>query len=95
MKYSIDETSWCFLKQRVLQAGEETTLAFCKTASEQNDSTVLYETTVLCALDVITFNGKSTQFTEIHLDGAVLRTSWQCTRILHIITGQSNKVDSW
>ena len=49
------------MKQATLQAGEEIASTLCTTTSEQNDCTVLYERTVLCALDVITFNGISTQ----------------------------------
>ena len=43
------------------------------TTSKQNDCTVLYETAVLCTLDLITFIGISTQVTEIHVDGAILQ----------------------
>ena len=65
----------CFLKHKTLQVGEEITFTFCATISEQNDCTVLYETAVLSTLDLITFNGISTQFTEIHVGGAILQTS--------------------
>ena len=40
----------------------------------------------LCTLDLITINGILTQFTEIHVDRAILQTSGQCTRNLHILT---------
>ena len=43
--------------------------------------------------DDLTFNRISTQFTEMHLHGATLQTSWQCRHNLHILTAQSNKVD--
>ena len=51
VKHLICETQWCFLKQKTLQIGEEITFTFCTTTSEQNDCTVLYETTVLWTLD--------------------------------------------
>ena len=70
----IGETRWCFLKHKTLQIGEEITFTFCTTASEQNDY-VLYETTVLWTLDLIIFNGISTQFTEIQVGGLMLQTS--------------------
>ena len=47
IKHLIGETQLCFLKQKTLQIGEEITFTFCTTTSEQNDCTVLYETTVL------------------------------------------------
>ena len=65
IKPLIGETQWCFLRHKTLQVGEEITFTFCTTTSEQNDCTVLYETTVLWTLDLIIFNGISTQFTEI------------------------------
>ena len=40
----------------------------------------------LCTLDLITINGILTQFTEIHVDRAILQTSGQCTGNLHILT---------
>ena len=46
-KHLIGETRCCFLKHKTLQVGEEITFTFCTTTSEQNDCTVLYETTVL------------------------------------------------
>ena len=46
IKHLIGETRLCFLKHKTLQVGEEITFTFC-TTSEQNDCTVLYETTVL------------------------------------------------
>ena len=55
----IGETRWCFLKHKTLQVGDEITFTFCTTTSEQSDCTVLYETTVLWTLDLITFNGIS------------------------------------
>ena len=59
------ETRWCFLKHKTLHIGDKIAFTFCTTTSEQNDCTVLYETTVLWTLDLIIFNGISTQFTEI------------------------------
>ena len=79
----IGETWWFFLKHKTLQVGEERTFTFCTTTSVQNDCTALYETTVLLTLDLITFNRVLTQFTEIHVGGAILQT-----------LGESNKVDS-
>ena len=46
-------------------------------------------------LDLITFNGVSTQFTEIQVGGAMLQTSWQCTRSLHALTVRRNVVECW
>ena len=62
---------------------------------EQNICTVLYYTTVLCTLDLITFKGISTQFTQIHVDGAILQTSQHCTHSLHVLTTRHNKADGW
>ena len=45
------------MKQTTSQAREETTFTFGITTSEQNDCTVLYETTVLCSSNLMTFNG--------------------------------------
>ena len=83
-----------FLRHKTLQAGEEIIFTFCTTL-EQKDCTVLYETTVFCTLDLITLNGISTQFTEIHVEGAILETSWQCKCSLHTLTAWRNKVDGW
>ena len=83
------------MKHITLQVDEEIAFTFCIATSEQNDCAVLYETTVLSTLDLITFNGTSTQFTEIHVDRAILQTSWQCRRSLHTLTVQHKKVDSW
>ena len=47
IKHLIGEMRSCFLKHKTLQVGEEITFTFCTTTSEQNDCTVLYETTVL------------------------------------------------
>ena len=55
----IGETWWCFLKHKTLIVGKEITFTFCATTPEQNNCTVLYETTVLWTLDLITFNGIS------------------------------------
>ena len=52
----IGETQWCFLRHKTLQVGEEITFTFCTTTSEQNDCTVLYETTVLWTLVLIAFD---------------------------------------
>ena len=79
IKHFIGETWWCFLKHGTLQVGEEITFALCTTKSEQSDCTALWETRGLCTLGLITFNGISTQFTEIHVGGAIVQTSWQCT----------------
>ena len=84
----------CFLKHKTEQADEEIKFTFCSATLEQNDCTVLYNTTVLCTLDLITFNRILTQFTDIHVGGAILKT-WQCTRSLHTWTAQHNKVDGW
>ena len=83
------------MKQRTSQVGEEIILTFFTTTSEQNGCTVLNETTVLCTLDLITFNGISTLLTAIHVDEAILQTSWQCIHSLHLLIAQSNKVDGW
>ena len=92
IKPLIGETQWCFLRHKTLQVGEEITFTFCTTTSKQNDCTVLCETTVSWPLDLITFNGPSTQFTEIHVGEAILQTSWQCTSSLHTLTVRLNKV---
>ena len=84
-----------FTKHKTLQVGEEITLTFCTTTSEQNDLTVSYETTVLWILDLITFNRILTQFNKIQVGGAMLQTSWQCTCSLHTLTVQHNKVEGW
>ena len=78
------ETKWCFLKQTTLQEGEETTFTFCTTALEQNDCTDLCKTTVLCTLGRITFNGFSTQFTEIPVDEAVTDIATRYTQFTYI-----------
>ena len=80
--------------ETLLQIGEEITFTFCTTTSEQKDCTVLFETTVLRKLDLITSNRVLTQFTEIHVGGAILQT-WQCTSSLHTLTVRRNKVDGW
>ena len=56
IKHLLRETRWCFLKHKTLQVGEEITFTFCTTTSEQNDCTVLYETTVLWTLVLIAFD---------------------------------------
>ena len=94
-KNLIGEKWWCFLKHKTLQAGEEITFTFCTTTSKQSDCTVLYETSVLCTLHLITFNGGSTQFTEIQVDEVILQTSRQCTPNLHALTVRCYKVDGW
>ena len=39
-------------------------------------------------LHLVTFNRISTQFTEIRVEGAIIKTSWQCTRLkTHVKTG--------
>ena len=78
-----------------MQVSEEITFTFCARTSKQNDCTVLCETTVSWPLDLITFNGPSTQFTEIHVGGAILQALWQCTSSLHTLTVRRNKVGGW
>ena len=84
-----------FSKHKTLQVGEEITLTFCTTTSGQKNCTVLYETTVLWTLGLITFNGISTQFTEIQVGGAMLQTSWQCTCSFYTLTVGRDKVAGW
>ena len=94
IKHLIGKAQWCFLKPKTLQLSEEITFACCTTTSEQNDCTVLYETSVLWTLDLKTFNRISTQFTEIHVGRTILQT-WQCTCNLHTLTMWRDKVGSW
>ena len=84
-----------FSKHKTLQVGEEITLTLCTTTSEQDDCTVLYKTTVLWTLDLTTFNGIATQFTEIQVGGAMLQTSWQCTCSFYTLTVGRDKVAGW
>ena len=83
------------MKQKTLQVGEEMKFTFCTTTLEQNDCTVLYETTVVCTLDIITLKRILTQFTKIYVDWAMLQTPCKCRRNLHILNVRSDRVDGW
>ena len=74
-----------FLKQTTLQAVKKYHLHSVQ--QHQNRMVAQFHTKQqLCTLDLITINGILTQFTEIHVDRAILQTSGQCTRNLHILT---------
>ena len=63
IQHLFGKTKWCILKQTTLETGEEITFTFWTT------------TKVSCILDLIDCKGISTQFTEIHVDKAILQTS--------------------
>ena len=88
----IGKTSWCILKHKTLQIGEEVTL---HSVQQHQNRPIAQFYTKQQFYDLITFNGISTQFSKIHKGGAILQTSWQCTHSLHTLTVRRNDVDGW